>query len=94
MEAFIQDGFAKFRFHLPEIKAVGIFPGSNDNVATLWEKSLVQPKELSNQPLDPVSTNRIPNFFTDGNPQSRDTPSVLHQRDLKMICLESPAQSI
>ena len=67
--------------------------GDND-IITLREHRLVQTEGFPDEPFDPVSLDCIPDSLADSNPQSRDSPSILHHRDGEMVRMKFPAESI
>ena len=61
----------EFLVHLQMIQVSGFLLGYNRNIQRTTEKLTVSPKQFSNPPLEPISTNSIADFATHRYPQSR-----------------------
>jgi len=94
MAIVFQENVTKLSCDFSEIQVAGSFSRSDDNVMTLGKNSLVQTEKLPHEPFDPVPFDCIPNSLAYSNPQSRDPPTILHQRDCKVFGTKFPAGSI
>ena len=90
----VQENVTKFSCYFSVVQVVGTFSRSDDDIMAPREQCLVQTKGLPDEPFEPVSLDCIPDSLTYGNPQPRDSPSILHQRDRKVVATKFPAESI
>lgn len=88
------DNLKEFFSHFPEIKVVGALSCGNHDIATFRKKSLVEPEDFSNEPLQPVSSDRTTDLPAGCDPQSGAVQPVACDKDHEVCRAEFPSETI
>lgn len=92
---FIIKNDLNFLINLPQVKVAGIIVLCDyDDIVSLGEICLVEPVIFSDQTFQPVSPDRITEFFSDSNPQSCNALPVRFKNQGKVSCIEALTRAI
>jgi hypothetical protein len=84
MQRRIRDKPNEFLSHFPEIKVAGALSRGNQDVATFGEKSLVEPEDFSDEPLNPVPDDRAADLPAGREPEPCAGQPIFRDRDRKV----------
>ncbi len=76
-------------FNLPEIQISGILLRYHNDIVSVGETGSVLSEKFSDQPLNPISFNRVSRFLGNRDPQPRGALPVLRINQGKVFCVKA-----